>query len=137
MDMAETGVGKARRPDLLILLVTWQFVAAFFWLIGLIAAVLFAYPFSPGYEGTTVETGDVLGMIVGTLFLLTCLSIAITSGIGLVKGKSWGRIVSIVNAVLSLLIVPIGTVAGILVLIYLMRSEVREYFSDLAGNSRA
>lgn len=135
--MAKTRVGTAKRPDLFILLVIWQFVAGFLWLVGIIAAVIFAYPFSPGYEGTTVETGDIVGMIVGTLFLLACLSIAIASGIGLLKGKRWARIVTIVNAALSLLLVPIGTFAGILVLAYLMKSEVREYFSGIAGNSRA
>ncbi len=67
--------------------------------------------------------------LVGTLFLLGCMSIAIASGIGLLQGKRWGRIVGIVNAALSLLLVPIGTVIGILILIYLLKPEVREYFN--------
>jgi hypothetical protein len=52
----------------------------------------------------------------------------LAGGIGILKAKSWGRIVSIVVAVLSLFWIPIGTVLGVLVLIYLTRSEVRAYF---------
>ena len=126
-----------KRPDSFILLIIWQFIAASFWLIGIIAAAVFAFPFSPGYEGTSVEVGDVFGMIVGTLFLLGCIGVAIASGIGLVKGKRWGRLVSIVNAALSLMLVPIGTIAGILVLIYLMKPEVRKYFNVISENSGA
>jgi hypothetical protein len=124
-------------PGSFILLIIWQFIAASFWLIGIIAAAVFAFPFSPGYEGTSVEVGDVFGMIVGTLFLLGCIGVAIASGIGLVKGKRWGRLVSIVNAALSLMLVPIGTIAGILVLIYLMKPEVRKYFNVISENSGA
>ena len=76
-----------------------------------------------------MDIGDVFGMIVGTLFLIGCMSIAIVSGIGLMREKRWGRVVGIVNAALSILLVPIGTVIGILVLIYLLKPEVREYFN--------
>ena len=131
--MAEPSVTTSKKPELFNLLVVWQFVAGFFWLIGIIAVAVFAFPFSPGYEGTNVDAGDIFGMTVGTLFLLTCLSIAIASGIGLLQGKRWGRIMSIINTVLSLLIVPIGTIAGILVLIYSTRLEVRDYFNSIRG----
>jgi hypothetical protein len=123
--------GAKKRPDLLVLVAIWHFFAAFLWLVGIIAAAIFAFPFSPGYEGTSVEIGDVFGMIIGTLFLIGCTSIAMTSGIGLLKGKRWGRIISIINATLSLFLVPIGTVIGILVLIYLLKPEVREYFNRI------
>jgi hypothetical protein len=129
--MTTTESGTTKRPDLLGLIAIWHFFAAFLWLIGIIAAAIFAFPFSPGYEGTSVEIGDVFGMIVGTLFLIGCTSIAIASGIGLLRGKRWGRIISIVNAALSLLLVPIGTVIGILVMIYLLKAEVREYYENI------
>jgi len=54
----------------------------------------------------------------------------LAGGTGILKAKSWGRIISIIVAVLSLFWIPVGTVLGILVLIYLTRSEVREYFES-------
>jgi hypothetical protein len=113
-------------PGSFILLVIWQFIAASCWLIGIIAAAVFAFPFSPGYEGTSAEVGDVFGMILGSVFLLSCLGISLASGIGLLHRKSWGRIVSIISSALSILLVPIGTVVGILALIYLLKPQVRD-----------
>lgn len=127
-EMAHTAE-TARRPDLLTLVTLWSFVSAFLWTIGLVATALFAYPFSPGYEGTTLETGDVFGMVVGTLLLLGCVGVSMASGVGLLKEKSWGRAAGIANAVLSVFLVPIGTVIGLLALVYLLRPEVSTHFA--------
>jgi hypothetical protein len=117
------------RPESHILLVVWQFVAAFFWLVGVGAAAVFAFPFSPGYEGSSVEIGDIFGMIAGTMFLLGCLGVSLASGVGLLHKKSWAQVVSIVSSALSIFLVPIGTVAGILALIYLLKSRTRDYLN--------
>ena len=69
---------------------------------------------------------------VALLVMVAYFIIALMGGIGLLQGKEWGRILSIVQAALSLFWVTIGTVIGILVLIYLAKSEVSEYF---AGSS--
>jgi hypothetical protein len=50
-------------------------------------------------------------------------------GIGLLKGREWGRILSIIHAALNLLWVPVGTVIGVLILIYLTKTETQEYFT--------
>lgn len=124
--MPEASREIGERPAHLILVIIWDFVAAFLWSIGLAAAALFAYPFSPGYQGTTLEVGDVFGMVVGTLLLLMCFAVSLAAGIGLLKGRRWGRIVSMVAAVASLFIVPIGTVVGALVLAHLLKSDGRD-----------
>jgi len=67
-------------------------------------------------------------MSIGIFVLLCCAGLSLAGGIGILKAKSWGRIISIVVAVLSLFWIPVGTVLGILVLIYLARTEVRAYF---------
>ena len=66
---------------------------------------------------------------MATLTLLFYSGIAIAGGIGLLLAKEWGRILSIAHAAVSVLWVPIGTVIGILVLIYLLRDETKQYFS--------
>jgi hypothetical protein len=45
-------------------------------------------------------------------------------------GKDWGRILAIVHSAVSLLNIPIGTVIGIIALIYLTKEDVREYFQS-------
>lgn len=46
------------------------------------------------------------------------------------EGKSWGRVSSIVIAVLSLLAFPLGTILGIVMLIGVFDREVVEYTQD-------
>ena len=112
-----------KRPDLIILIAIWQFLNALFCAIGIAAIALFAFP-----SAGPVDTGTVFGLSIGIFFLACFIGLSIAGGIGLLIEKNWGRIVSIVNAALNLLNIPIGTVIGILVLIYLTRAEVREYF---------
>jgi len=120
-----------KRPDLLLLVTIWQFLNAFLCLIGIAAIAIFAFPGALGHYGAVnvgSDIGALFGLSVAILFLLCCIGLSIAGGIGLLLGKAWGRIISIINAVLSLLSIPIGTVIGVLVLIYLTRSEIRDYF---------
>jgi len=114
-----------KRPDLLILISIWQFLNALFCSIGIAAIAVFAFP-----KAGPADIGTIFGLSIGIFFLVCCIGLSVAGGIGLIIGKTWGRIVSIVNAALNLLSIPIGTVIGILVLIYLTRSEVREYFES-------
>jgi hypothetical protein len=117
-----------KKPDLLVLVAAWDFIAAF-WAIMCIAAIaLFALPevMAP-YFGRAL-LGMIFGLSLGMLILLAALSIALTAGIGVLRGKEWGRLLSIINAALSLFWFPVGTVIGLLVIVYLAREEVRQYF---------
>ena len=60
-------------------------------------------------------------------FLYGLLGLA--AGIGLLMRKEWGRITAIIHAVVSLPAFPVGTVIGILVLLYLTKNETKQYFS--------
>jgi len=117
-----------KRPDLLLLVAIWAFLSAFLYLIGIAAISIFALPEALGFGWGPANAGGIFGMSIGILFLLCCVGLSLASGIGILKAKSWGRIVSIVVAVLSLFWFPIGTVIGVLVIIYLARPEIREYF---------
>lgn len=124
----EDKVEIRKKPDSIELIAIWQFIAAFLCLIGLIAMGVFAYPFSPRYEGAYASFGDIIGMGVGTFALVGSLCLFIAGGIGMLKTNNWGRIISIINSVLVLFAFPVGTVIGVLVLIYLLKPKVREYF---------
>ena len=124
-----------KRPDLLVLIAVCEFLSALGILIGItaISSVCFFVP-------VTWMWGDVLHMGgfgifvlgVAVLVMVAYFILALMGGIGLLQGKEWGRIVGIVHGALSLFWVPVGTAIGILIIIYLTKQEVREYF---AGSS--
>ena len=130
-----------KRPDLLVLIAVWMFLSAFGILIG-IAAVssmfFFTYPWMwwDGMMGGwgmwgVPQMGGIAIIIMGSVLLVMVayFILALMGGIGLLKAKEWGRILSIVHAALSLFSVPVGTAIGILILIYLTKDEVKEYFA--------
>lgn len=133
-----------KRPDLIVLIAVWEFLSAFGVLIGigaLASTFFFAAPWMMMGEWNGWNGWQMWGAPNVSGFVIACLSVALLimvayfilalmGGIGLLKGKEWGRILSIVHAALSLFSMPIGTVIGILVLIYLTKTEVREYFTS-------
>ena len=131
-----------KRPDLLVLIAVWMFLSAFGILIG-IAAVssmfFITYPWM-GWEHEmwngwgmwgAPQMGGIAFIMLGivALVMVAYFILALMGGIGLLRGKEWGRILSIVHAALSLFWVPVGTVIGILILIYLTKAEIQEYFT--------
>jgi len=130
-----------KRPDLLVLIAVWMFLSAFGILVG-IAAIssmfFFAYPWMwwDGMMGgwnmwgaPNISVIVILGLSIAVLVMVAYFIIALMGGIGLLRGREWGRVLSIVHAALSLFWVPIGTVIGVLILVYLTGSEVKEYFA--------
>ena len=130
-----------KRPDLIILIAVWEFLSAFVVLIGiatLTSAFFFTAPWMMMWEwngwqmcGAPNASGFVIfGMSIALLIMVAYFILALIGGIGLLRGKEWGRILSIVHAALSLFWVPIGTAIGVLILIYLTKTEVKEYFTS-------
>lgn len=122
-------VTTMKRPDLLILIVIWQFMTAAVALFGVIALAVFAYPEVFRLWGEPF-VGGIFGLSMATLVLLTLCGLAVASAVGIILGKEWGRIASIVHSALSTIWIPIGTVVGILALVYLTKTEVRDYFQN-------
>ena len=129
-----------KRPDLIVLIAVWEFLSAFGVLIGIGAvasALFFTAPWMTMWEWNGWQMGGapnvdgfvIFGLSVVLLIMVAYFILALMGGIGLLKGKEWGRILTIVHSALSLFWMPIGTVIGILVLIYLTKTEVKEYFT--------
>jgi hypothetical protein len=134
-----------KKPDLLILVVIWEFITAFFALIGVVAIAVFTFPAVLGnwgslgfYDshryamnwdyGDIARTCVIFGLSVA-IFVLACyLAAAVISAVGLLKGKEWGRNTAIVHSAVSLICFPVGTAAGGLSIMYLIKPEVKEYF---------
>lgn len=117
-----------KKPDFLTLIATWQFFSAFFALVGICAIATFAFPSAVGPLWGQALASVIFGLSIAILVLLVYVGIAIAGGIGLLKSREWGRVLSIIHAALSLFAFPVGTTIGILVLVYLTKSEVSEYF---------
>ncbi len=116
-----------KRPDLVILIAVWEFLTVFGALIGIIAIAIFAFP-EVAQEWGMDMAGGVFGLSVAILVLLCYLFIALAGGIGILIGKEWGRVFTIVHSALSLLWIPFGTIIGILIIIYLGKPQVKEFF---------
>ena len=114
-----------KKPDLLIPIAIWRFIVASLLAIGIIVLAVFAFPEAV----EDMEPGTLFGLSIAIIVLLALISLTVAAGIGLIKGKSWGWTLAIVNAILDLFAILFGTIIGILTLIYLFRKEVREYFA--------
>ena len=123
-----------KRPAPIVLIAVWEFISALVILIGIVFAsfVVLGTPFwvvvgSMWWE--TLGFGALVFLCLSAVLVtLTYFVIALMGGIALLQGKEWGRILAIAHAALSLLLIPVGTVIGTLVLVYLTSQEIREYF---------
>ena len=114
-----------KKPEFITLIAIWRFMAACLLAIGIIALAVFAFP-------EAVENGDtggLFGLSIAVIVLLVLIGLTVAAGIGLIKGKSWGWTLAVVNAVLDLFSFPFITIIGVLSLIYLFKKDVREYFA--------
>ncbi len=87
-------------------------------------------------SGIGFLTHDALAMsILGTIGMIVCVLITvlaipgIIAGIGLLKMKSWARIVAIIVGCLNLLHFPFGTALGVYTLWVLLNDESRNLLS--------
>jgi hypothetical protein len=64
------------------------------------------------------------GLALGLGYIVPTLAAAF----GLLRAREWGRKLSIVHSIVSLVLFPIGTAVGAVSLRYLLRPDVKEYF---------
>lgn len=106
--------------------------------IGMFGAILLMLIFggAAGIIGAAADNADaavaipIIGLAGSALvFLLLLLSIpGLIVGVGLLKFRSWARIVGIILSVLSLINFPLGTVIGIYGLWVLLNNETQRLF---------
>lgn len=121
--------GKMERPDLLTLTAVYHFLCA---LPGLFfGCLLLALPVPAILASDARGIGlfaALMGMAVAIFFTGGIGIIYAVVGWGLLKMKSWARWAAIALAILFLPAFPIGTVAGGLLLAYLLQDETRRLF---------
>ena len=119
-----------KKPDSLIFIAIWEFTTAFAAFLGLGAVAFIAFP--AAMWGSALPAA-IFGLSIAILVLIYFIDIAIAGGIGLLKGREWGRVLSIIHSVPSLFSVPVGTIIGIIVIMYLMKADVKRYFQAGGG----
>ena len=89
--------------------------------------VLFGISFIPdmGHEAPFILR--TVGTIAVLFFALLGLP-KIFAGIGLLKKKEWGRILTLIVSFISLLNIPFGTALGVYSIIILVKEESVQYF---------
>jgi len=110
-----------KRNYLLLLIAVWEFLSAAGALIGIYIVVWESY----------LEPKDPPPFAVSVAFIIVLLAyfgLSMAAGVGLLKVKRWGRTLAIIQAALSLLQIPLGTIIGALILVYMFRPQTKEYF---------
>ncbi len=117
------------RPDGVVLTAIWFIVGALFALTGIVALLVFAYPAVLTETTSGIERYMAVAGVSFGLFIIVILGAAdVAAAIGLLQMKPWGRILAIVLAAMGLLAFPIGTVAGALIIWYLLGDEAKRAF---------
>lgn len=81
------------------------------------------------WPGTIPSLRDSILASTGALcFFLPGIIAYVIAGYGLLKYKSWARILAIILAILNLILFPIGTALGIYTLVIMFNEETKALF---------
>jgi hypothetical protein len=108
--------------------ILWIVLGAFTFFGGFITFfILFGISFIPdiGYEAPVILRAVGIGVAI-FLFILSIPKII--AGIGLMKKKEWGRILTLIVAFLSILNFPLGTALAIYTFVILVKDEAVQLF---------
>lgn len=124
-----TTSSNTKTPDGVVLSAIWFLIGAVFALIGIVALLVFAYPAvltetARGFDRYMAVAGVSFGLFI--IVLLGAVDLA--AAVGLLRLRPWGRVLAIVLAALGILAFPIGTIAGGLIIWYLLSDEAKQAF---------
>ena len=81
------------------------------------------------WPGVIPSARDSILVSIGALcFFLPGVIAYVLTGYGLLKYKSWARILAIILAILNLILFPLGTALGIYTLVIMFNEEVKALF---------
>ena len=85
-----------KKPDVLVLIAIWEFITAFFALIGLTAIIILAFQERSWWSDPNIDWPWIyFGLAVGGIILLFYLIAALFAGIGVLSGREYGRVLSL------------------------------------------
>ena len=131
--MTSTGSPRSVRPDKVTVIAVWFSINAAISLF-LVAALLFVFPAL--VERDIADDPD-RGILTFARFFggflfggFGVLNIAVV--VGLLRLREWGRWLAIVLAILGLILIPVHTIVGALIIWYLLSDEAKHAFGVAA-----
>lgn len=118
-----------QRPDALVLIAVYEFVMAAMLLIAacvVLPIALLITPFASNGFGQFIGRFVIVALVLTIVFGFGVASALV--GFGLLLLKEWARIGAILLAIPALVVFPIWTVIGILIIVYLAGQEGRSLF---------
>jgi type IV pilus assembly protein PilA len=128
------GTDVLRRPGVITLLAALQLIGATFALLMALGAIASSTTSAiPSERGAMLFLGALLGLVGAA---------QVSCGVGLLKLKPYGRTLLTAFASVGLLAIPLGTVVGILILVYMSKPGIKLLFSgrqasELSGSELA
>ena len=130
--MTSTGSPRSVRPDKVTVIAVWFSINAAISLF-LVAALLFVFPAIVEREiADDPERGMVIfGRFFGGFLFGGFGVLDIAAVVGLLRLREWGRWLAIVLAILGLILIPVHTIVGALIIWYLLSDEAKHAFGAL------
>lgn len=95
--------------------------------VGVFMLLIFLAPVSGDPQAMRIL--PVIALFVGGLIFVTAVP-GLLAGWGLLKRKSWARLLAVVLGFLNLMNFPLGTILGIYAIWALLQDGASEYFAD-------
>ena len=131
--MTSTGSPRSVRPDKVTVIAVWFSINAAISLF-LVAVLLFVFPAIVERE---IADDPERGMLIFARFFggflfggFGVLNIAVV--VGLLRLREWGRWLAIALAILGLILIPVHTIVGALIIWYLLSDEAKHAFGVAA-----
>jgi MFS family permease len=124
--MTSTGSPRSVRPDKVTVIAVWFSINAAVSLF-LVAALLFVFPAHDPERGMLIFARFFGGFLFGGFGVL---NIAVV--VGLLRLREWGRWLAIALAILGLILIPVHTIVGALIIWYLLSDEAKHAFGVAA-----
>ena len=122
---------RPKRPEGIVLLAIYHFLVAVPGIIiGLMILIIPVPAVVMSVNDAVGLTAALAGLALAILLSGGLGIVYLIAGIGLLYMQNWARWLAIALAVLSLLVIPIGTVIGAIVLVYLFNEPVRQLFES-------
>lgn len=114
------------RPPVVTWTAIWWYINAGTYALGVLGFLAAAVTFALArQEGAAILAGTFFA-VAAVLLLFAILYLV--AGIYLMRMREWARILSIILAAIGLLAFPVGTIIGIIILIYITKPEVSATF---------
>ncbi len=131
--MTSTGSPRSVRPDKVTVIAVWFGINAAISLF-LVALLLFVFPAI--VEREIADDPEQRGMLIFARFFAVFLFggfgvLNIAALVGLLRLREWGRWLAIILAILGLILIPVHTIVGALIIWYLLSDEAKHAFGAL------